>query len=127
VAYRILIVEDSGARRLDLAQALRRIRPNWELVQAANTDEALREIAMEPVDIALVDFGRPGADGLELAALIRHARPEMPIAVASADLQPDSLIRARRLKATFIPKPITEDALAAFLSQAALRLLISAP
>jgi DNA-binding NtrC family response regulator len=120
--YKFLIVDDSDSRGRELAESLRRIRPDWDLIQAANTDEALREIAMEQVDMALVDFSRPGTDGLELAALMRRARPRMPIAVASAHLQADSLIRARRLKATFIPRPVTEDALAAFLTQAALRL-----
>jgi DNA-binding NtrC family response regulator len=126
VNYKFLGVGDDELRRRELMAILRRMRPDWGLIEVVNTDEALRAIATEPVDIALVDLGRPGTDGLELAALMRRARPTMPIAVASAHLQADSLIRARQLKATFIPRPVTEDALAAFLTQAALRLQMGA-
>jgi CheY-like chemotaxis protein len=64
----------------------------------------------------------PGIDGLELVARIRQSHPIMPVAVVSANVQNEIIGRARELNAGFIPKPLTDEALAAFLSGAALRL-----
>jgi len=51
----------------------------------------------------------------------------MPVAVVSANVQNEIIGRARELNAGFIPKPLTDDALAAFLSGAVLRLKKVAP
>jgi hypothetical protein len=50
----------------------------------------------------------------------------MPVAVVSANVQNEIIGRARELNAGFIPKPLTDEGLAAFLSGAALRLKKSA-
>ena len=64
----------------------------------------------------------PAAQSLELLADIRKIRPSMPVAVVSANLQDEIIGRARELNAGFVAKPLTDDALGAFLSGAALRL-----
>lgn len=116
---RILVAEDCEAGA-PLALATARIRPEAVLEEAANADEALGAVAQGGVDLALIDFGRPGADGLELAALIRRARSDIPLAVICS--QDDAWTRARALDVAFIPRPATEEALAAFLARAELRL-----
>jgi CheY-like chemotaxis protein len=120
--YKVLIVDDSRLARMVAASAFRRLRPDWSLVEATSADQAIELIASHCVDIALVDFNMPGTDGLELVAKIREGRPEMPVAVVSANLQDEIISRARQLKAGFVPKPLTDEALDAFLSGAALRL-----
>jgi CheY-like chemotaxis protein len=120
--YKILVVDDSKLARMVMASAFRRIRPEWSLVECANADEALATVAGGAVDIALIDFNMPGTDGLELVARIRKTHPGMPVAVVSANVQDEIIGRARELDAGFIPKPLTDEALAAFLSGAALRL-----
>jgi CheY-like chemotaxis protein len=120
--YRVLVVDDSKLARMVMASAFRRLRPEWELVEAADADEALDAIATKAVDIALVDFNMPGIDGLELVAKIRQSRPTMPVAVVSANLQDEIIARTRELNASFVAKPLTDEALSAFLSGAALRL-----
>jgi CheY-like chemotaxis protein len=120
--HKILVVDDSKLARMVIASALRRIRPEWTLVETANADEALAAVSGSAVDIALIDFNMPGIDGLELVARIRKTHPAMPVAVVSANIQDEIIGRARELNAGFIPKPLTDDALAAFLSGAALRL-----
>src|ERR1700756_4389255 len=114
--YKVLIVDDSKLARMVMASAFRRLRPDWSLIEATDADQAIELIASHSVDIALVDFNMPGTDGLELVARIRKGRPEMPLAVVSANLQEEIISRARELKAGFVPKPLTDDALAAFLS-----------
>jgi CheY-like chemotaxis protein len=119
---RVLIVDDSKLARMVMASAFRRIRADWELIEATNATEALEAISTQAVDITLVDFNMPGMDGLELVGLIRKTHPKMPVAVVSANVQTEIISRARELSAAFITKPLTEEALAAFLSGAALRL-----
>jgi CheY-like chemotaxis protein len=123
--YKVLVVDDSKLARMVMASAFRRIRPEWELVEATSADDALA--AISAVDIALVDFNMPGTDGLELVARIRKSHPKMPLAVVSANLQDEIIARARELNAAFVAKPLTDEALGAFLSGAALRLRKTAP
>jgi CheY-like chemotaxis protein len=120
--HKVLIVDDSKLARMVMASAFRRIRPEWELVEASGAEQALAAISSHAVDIALVDFNMPGIDGLELLADIRKTQPKMPMAVVSANMQNEIIARARELDAAFIPKPLTDEALGAFLSGAALRL-----
>ncbi len=120
--YKALIVDDSKLARMVMASALRRIRPDWELVEATSAQDALEAISVGSVDIALVDFNMPGTDGLELLAKIRQLHPKMPVALVSANLQDEIISRTRELNAAFVAKPLTDEALGAFLSGAALRL-----
>jgi CheY-like chemotaxis protein len=120
--YRVLVVDDSKLARMVMASAFRRIRPEWTLVETASADEALVAVSADKIDIALIDFNMPDTDGLELAAKILRSHPSMPVAVVSANVQEEIIGRARELNAGFIPKPLTDDALATFLSGAALRL-----
>ena len=120
--YKVLVVDDSKLARMVMASAFRRIRPDWTLVETSNADEALATVSEGAVDIALIDFNMPGTDGLELVANIRKTHPGMPVAVVSANVQDEIIGRARQLDAGFIAKPLTDEALEAFLSGAALRL-----
>jgi CheY-like chemotaxis protein len=120
--YNVLVVDDSRLARMVMASALRRVRPEWTLVETANADEALAAVTAGKIDVALIDFNMPDTDGLELVAKIHKSHPGMPVAVVSANIQDEIIGRARELNAGFIPKPLTDDALAAFLSGAALRL-----
>ena len=120
--HTVLVVDDSRLARMVMASAFRRLRPDWELMEATSADDALSTIAKDAIDIALIDFNMPGLDGLELVARIRQTAPEMPIAIVSANLQDEIVTRARELKAAFIAKPLTDEALGAFLSGATLRL-----
>jgi CheY-like chemotaxis protein len=117
-----LIVDDSKLARLVVAKLLRQLRPDWEVVEAISSDAAISVIGQRRVDVVLLDFNMPGKDGLELAADLRAAEPDMPIAVVSANIQEEIIARARSVDATFLSKPLTEEALAGFLSGATLRL-----
>jgi CheY-like chemotaxis protein len=120
--YKALIVDDSKLARMVMASAFRRLRPDWELIEASNGEDAINALSSQPIDIALVDFNMPGIDGLELVAKIRKSHPKMPMAVVSANVQDEIIARARELNAAFVTKPLTDEALGAFLSGATLRL-----
>jgi AmiR/NasT family two-component response regulator len=57
----------------------------------------------------------------EAKAEFRKTRPTMPVAVISANHQREVVDRARAVGATFLPKPVTEQALKEFLATAAQR------
>jgi CheY-like chemotaxis protein len=124
--HNVLIVDDSKLARMVMVSALRRIRPEWAHTEVTNADDALKVISAGSVDIVLVDFNMPDTDGLELVSRIRAVHPTMPVAVVSANVQNEIIARARELNAAFVAKPLTDEALGAFLSGAALRLRKSA-
>jgi CheY-like chemotaxis protein len=118
VPYRILIADDSGLSRAAIAKALHRLCFEWPRLEAATANEALALVHQSAVDIALLDFGMPGRQGLELLAELRTFRPTMPIALIAADPQPEIVQGARRLDAACLIKPIDPVALKVFVEQA---------
>lgn len=118
----VLIVDDSKLARIVLGKALATLQPDWRKVEAGNADEAEALLQGGGVDLAIVDYNMPGRNGLEFAERIRERFPDMPIALATANVQDEIIARTRAIDAAFVPKPITEDGLRGFLSGAALRL-----
>ncbi|MBD8689572.1 MULTISPECIES: response regulator [unclassified Rhizobium] len=117
-----LIVDDSKLARIVAGKAVVALQPDWTRVEAANAADALAIVAGQKIDLALLDFNMPDKDGLELAAELRASHPNMPIAVITANVQDEIIARVRELNATFVAKPVTEDAISGFISGAALRL-----
>lgn len=126
MTYSVLIVDDSKLARMAVAKALNILHPEWTRVEATNSDEALALARQSLPDIALVDFNMPGRDGLELAADLHGLNPDMPVAVISANLQQEIVMKASDVGAVFLPKPLTQDALDGFLRHAIGRLQAAA-
>ncbi len=118
----VLIVDDSKLARIVVGKTIAALQPDWSRLEASNADEALALLDSQAVDLAVLDFNMPGRDGLELAEELRARFPDMPIAVATANVQDEIMARARAANAAFIPKPVTEDGMRGFISGAALRL-----
>lgn len=118
----VLIVDDSKLARIVAGKAVGELQPDWTRIEAGSSAQALEVLERESVDLALVDFNMPEVDGLELAGQLRSLRPHMPIALITANIQDEIIARARAIGAAFIPKPVTGEGLAGFLSGAALRL-----
>lgn len=126
MAYKVLVVDDSKLARMAVAKALNAAHPDWSRVEAANADEALSLAKANAFDLAILDFNMPGRDGLELAAELIAMKPELPLAVISANHQVEVVTKAREVGATFLQKPLTEKALAEFLTDAIKRLSAAA-
>lgn len=118
----VLLVDDSKLARIVAGKTIAALQPEWTRIEASNADEALDVLKANAVDLAVLDFNMPGRDGLELAAELRKAYPDMPIAIITANVQNEIIARARELNATFVGKPVTEETMRGFLSGAALRL-----
>ncbi len=125
MSYKVLIVDDSKLARMSVAKLLNGLKPDWTRLEAANADDALKVLADSQPDLVLLDFNMPGRDGLDIAGELRRRYPGMPVAVISANIQVEIVNRATDAGATFLPKPLTEQALAAFLSDAEQRLAVA--
>lgn len=66
----------------------------------------------------------PERDGLHLAADLKVLQPGMILAVISANHQKEIVDRAHAIGATFLPKPLTEQALRNFLDEAETQLKV---
>ena len=115
----ILIVDDSKLARIVAGKAVSALQPDWRRVEAGNADEALELVGKTQIDVALLDFNMPGKNGVELAGELRRARPTMPIALITANLQNEVIESARAVGATFVAKPVTTEGLQKFLAEAA--------
>ena len=118
----VLIVDDSKLARIVVGKAIAALQPEWRRLEAGNADEALAQFENQKIDLVVLDFNMPGRDGLELAEELRGRFADMPIAVATANVQDEIVARARAANATFIAKPVTEEGMRGFISGAALRL-----
>ncbi|WP_184719146.1 response regulator [Caulobacter sp.] len=118
----VLIVDDSKLARIVVGKAIAALQPEWRRLEASGADEAVALFDSEQIDLVILDFNMPGRDGLELAEELRGRYPDMPIAVATANVQDEIIARARAANAAFIAKPVTEDGMRGFISGAALRL-----
>ena len=118
----VLIVDDSKLARIVVGKAVAALQPEWTRLEAGNADEALALLETRAVDVLILDYNMPGRNGLELAELLRERYPDLPIALATANVQDEVIARARAAGATFVPKPINEDGLRGFISGAALKL-----
>ena len=118
----VLIVDDSKLARIVVGKAVAALQPDWTRLEAGNADEALSMLDRDKVDVLILDFNMPGKNGLELAAELRPRFPDLPIALATANVQDEVIAQARAHGVTFVPKPINEDSLRGFISGAALRL-----
>ncbi len=118
----VLVIDDSKLARMAVSAALGRLRPGWAVAEAADAEQGRAAVAAGGVDIVLIDFNMPGDDGLVLARELRSRHPRLPIAILTANIQDEIIRQAREVDAGFVPKPLSDPDLDAFLSGATLRL-----
>jgi two-component system response regulator MprA len=79
---RVLVVDDEPAVRRALERALR--LDDYEVVLAADGQEALDQLADSPADAVVLDIAMPRVDGLEVARRMRKAGDRTPILMLTA-------------------------------------------
>ena len=89
---RILLVEDDELFRLGLSTRLVR-EPDLIIAAEAEDGETALEIINTDlaIDIAILDIGLPGIDGLETCQQMRICRPDLRILVLTSNHQPQSI------------------------------------
>ncbi|THF84001.1 response regulator transcription factor [Deinococcus sp. KSM4-11] len=89
---RVLLVEDHAFTRDGLRAALNLESDLRVVAEARSGEEALEQLAAHAVDVAVVDIGLPGMDGIQTAAEIRARFPAVRIVMLTAhDLRAEVL------------------------------------
>jgi DNA-binding NarL/FixJ family response regulator len=92
MSIRILIADDHGVMRAGL-RALLQDEPTVEVVaEASSGEEALRLAGEMSPDIALIDIGMPGMDGIETTRRLKKFSPQIQVLVLTA-YEEESLLR----------------------------------
>jgi two-component system response regulator MprA len=79
---RVLVVDDEPAVRRALERALR--LENYDVVLAADGEQALDALARAPADAVILDLAMPRLDGLEVCRRMRKAGDRTPILILTA-------------------------------------------
>lgn len=79
---RILVVDDEEAIRLLYREELQ--EAGYQVVLAADGDEALRMVQRDRPDLMTVDIKMPGMDGIELLRRVREIYRDLPIIICTA-------------------------------------------
>lgn len=109
---RLLIVEDDELVADAVARGL--AAEHWSTTRAASAESALAALAAAEFDLAIVDVGLPGGDGLTLIRRLRAAGKTLPTLVLTARCTLADRVKALDLGADdFLGKPFAPAELAA--------------
>ena len=108
---RILLVDDNDTLRVTLSEVLR--RNGFEVVVAANVNQALKLIGAQTFDVLLSDLHMPQpGDGLTVVSAMRHSNPKAVTLIFSAYPEMKQATAAILLQADdILIKPLAVDSL----------------
>ena len=99
MAVRVMVVDDTDHVRTMLAEMLE--LDGFEVVaRAANGDEAVTLATETEPDVIVMDLKMPGIDGLEATRRIKEDRPDQPVILYTAYLDPVIEAEAKQVGVT---------------------------
>jgi DNA-binding response OmpR family regulator len=101
----ILLVDDEDAVRKVLAFPLE--RDGYEVIQAADGEEALQQFSQQPVDLVVLDIMLPRLDGLEVCKRLRATSTVPIIMLTARDDELDKVIGLELGADDYITKPFS--------------------
>jgi two-component system phosphate regulon response regulator PhoB len=103
---RILIADDDDSVRSLLRATLP--EDGYEVLEAADGDEALEVIGRQPPHLVLLDWNMPKRSGAQVLDELKRRHPELPVVVLTAEHQPLQRARAEALGVdVFLTKPFS--------------------
>jgi CheY-like chemotaxis protein len=107
---KVLLVEDNDAFRTTLRDTLR--REGYSVVEESNGDRALAAVVTLSPDIVILDHHIPGLMGIDLLRAVRKRRPDLPVVLMSASVDPATVEQALGMGRTrYLGKPFRIQAL----------------
>ena len=104
MAYSILVLDDEALTLRTIRRALR--DEGYEVFVAMNGEEALKVIAEEKPELAMLDVVMPGIDGIEVLRRLKAASPATIVVMMSAYHMVDRAVEAMKLGAyDYLVKP----------------------
>ncbi|EOA02153.1 response regulator transcription factor [Herbaspirillum frisingense] len=108
----LLIVDDSKVSRMVIKAHVLAAHPDWQVVEAASGEEAIRVVQQNAPHYCTMDINMPGMLGTDAAEQILQLQPSVRVAIFSANIQEAAQTRAQQLGAVFVAKPVTEKSIA---------------
>ena len=114
---RILVVDDEEIVCLSCQRILS--EEGYDVQTRLSGPEALKLLAEEPFDLAIVDLKMPGMDGLEVLQAIKRDYPHVPVIMITGYATVESAVEAMKSGALdYLPKPFTPDEVAVVVKKA---------
>lgn len=113
----VLVVDDEEPIRALLAEILS--QHGYPVIAAANTQEALRLLATQPVELVLCDVRMPGGSGYELRERLQATHPHLAerFLFVTGDVERDRRNQPAAAGAHFLEKPFTTEQLLGALAR----------
>jgi two-component system nitrogen regulation response regulator NtrX len=106
MAKRILVVDDEERIRQSLNGILK--DEGYEVQEAKDGTQALKQVESDPPDLVLLDIWMPGMDGMEILERIKAQIPNLPVIMISGHGNIELAVKAVKLGAyDFIEKPLS--------------------
>jgi two-component system nitrogen regulation response regulator NtrX len=119
MAKQILVVDDEERIRQSLNGVLK--DEGYEVEEAKDGVQALKQIETDPPDVVLLDIWMPGMDGIETLERIKTQTPNLPVIMISGHANIELAVKATKLGAyDFIEKPLSLDKVLLAVSHALL-------
>jgi len=113
----ILVVDDDKSVRTTFSSVLR--KEGYRVTAVQNGYEAIKAIAEESFDLALVDLRMPGLDGIEVLKKIKTRRPQTRVIIFTGYGSVTTAVEAMRKGATdYLNKPFSPHELKAGVEKA---------
>ncbi len=107
---RVLLVDDNESQRRVGEFWLK--EEKYEIVTAANAEEALQLTGKSRFDLVISDIKMPGLSGIELLERLREESPGVPVILVTAYGTVNDAVTAMKFGAfDYVLKPLTSDAL----------------
>ncbi len=114
---RLLVVDDEPAQREMLAAILD--RAGFDVVTAADGEQALQRVESETYDLLLTDQRMPKMNGLELLERVQRVQSRLPVVLMTAHGTVSTAVEAmKRGAADYLTKPFERDELLLVIDKA---------
>lgn len=81
---RIAVIDDERPARSELSYLINKLRPNGEIIEISNGEDALNIISREKFDLLCIDINLGDISGTTLASTARKIMPDVEIVFATA-------------------------------------------
>jgi two-component system, NtrC family, nitrogen regulation response regulator NtrX len=106
MARQILVVDDEERIRQSLNGILK--DEGYEVQEAKDGTQALKQLETDPPDLVLLDIWMPGMDGMEILERMKAQIPNLPVIMISGHGNIELAVKAVKLGAyDFIEKPLS--------------------
>ena len=112
----VLIVDDSKVSRMMTKAYILSKDPTWNVIEAANGEDALKLAPTCFASLVLMDVNMPGMGGIAAAEQLRKLCPAAHITLLTANVQDITRTRAHQMGIGFMEKPVNEARIHKLLS-----------